>query len=94
MSDANDWNAQIIDEFRANAGNVGGQFEGAPLMLLHHPEATIEVGTETKTVWARVADDDERGPIWETQKERFPGFAEYETQTSRQIPVVILEPVA
>jgi deazaflavin-dependent oxidoreductase (nitroreductase family) len=31
-----DWNAQIIDEFRANHGRVGGQFEGAPLVLLHH----------------------------------------------------------
>lgn len=30
-----DWNAQIIDEFRANEGSVGGQFEGAPLLLLH-----------------------------------------------------------
>ncbi|MHB8730889.1 MAG: nitroreductase family deazaflavin-dependent oxidoreductase [bacterium] len=25
----------IIDEFRANGGKVGGQFEGAPLLLLH-----------------------------------------------------------
>jgi deazaflavin-dependent oxidoreductase (nitroreductase family) len=31
-----DWNAQIIDEFRANHGQVGGPFEGAPLILLHH----------------------------------------------------------
>lgn len=30
-----DWNAQIIEEFRANGGQVGGQFEGAPLLLLH-----------------------------------------------------------
>lgn len=30
-----DWNQQIIDEFRANAGKVGGQFEGAPMLLLH-----------------------------------------------------------
>ena len=35
MSDLNDWNAQIIAEFRANGGKVGGQFEGAPLLLLH-----------------------------------------------------------
>jgi deazaflavin-dependent oxidoreductase (nitroreductase family) len=30
-----DWNSKIIEEFRANAGKVGGQFEGAPLLLLH-----------------------------------------------------------
>jgi deazaflavin-dependent oxidoreductase (nitroreductase family) len=35
MSDVQDWNARIIDEFRTNAGRVGGQFEGAPLLLLH-----------------------------------------------------------
>ena len=35
MADVNDWNTKIIAEFRANAGKVGGQFEGAPLLLLH-----------------------------------------------------------
>lgn len=30
-----DFNAQVIDEFRANHGKVGGNFEGAPLLLLH-----------------------------------------------------------
>jgi deazaflavin-dependent oxidoreductase (nitroreductase family) len=35
MTDPGDWNAQIIAEFRANAGKVGGPFEGAPLLLLH-----------------------------------------------------------
>lgn len=31
-----DWNTQVIEEFRANAGRVGGNFEGAPMVLLHH----------------------------------------------------------
>lgn len=31
-----DWNTAIIEEFRANEGRVGGDFEGAPLTLLHH----------------------------------------------------------
>ncbi len=30
-----DWNAQIIEEFRANGGKVGGPFEGGTLLLLH-----------------------------------------------------------
>jgi deazaflavin-dependent oxidoreductase (nitroreductase family) len=30
-----DWNKKIIEEFRAKGGKVGGQFEGAPLLLLH-----------------------------------------------------------
>jgi deazaflavin-dependent oxidoreductase (nitroreductase family) len=31
-----DFNAQIIEEFHANQGRVGGMFEGATLLLLHH----------------------------------------------------------
>jgi hypothetical protein len=30
-----DWNKAIIDEFRANAGKVGGHFAGKPMLLLH-----------------------------------------------------------
>jgi deazaflavin-dependent oxidoreductase (nitroreductase family) len=36
MSEALDWNAKTIAEFRANEGRVGGVFEGAPITLLHH----------------------------------------------------------
>lgn len=35
MSEPNDWNKQIIAEFRANGGKVGGYFEGANMLLLH-----------------------------------------------------------
>ena len=35
MSDPNDWNKSIIEEFRANGGKVGGPFAGATLLLLH-----------------------------------------------------------
>ncbi len=31
-----EYNAMIIDEFRANEGRVGGMWEGTPLLLLHH----------------------------------------------------------
>ena len=137
MSEINDWNAQIIAEFRANAGEVGGQFEGAPLLLLHstgaksgleriapvmyqpvdggwavfaskagapdnpdwyhnllaNPDASIEVGADTKAVRAEILAGEERSTIWETQKERYPGFAEYEEKTDREIPVVLLRPV-
>lgn len=36
MSEAQDWNEKVVAEFRANEGKVGGAFEGAPLVLLHH----------------------------------------------------------
>ena len=32
--DGNEFNRAIIAEFRANGGKVGGQFEGAPMVLL------------------------------------------------------------
>jgi deazaflavin-dependent oxidoreductase (nitroreductase family) len=34
MGDFNDFNKQVIEEFRANGGKVGGVFEGAPMLLL------------------------------------------------------------
>lgn len=33
---ADDWNDRIITEFRENEGRVGGPFEGAPMVLVHH----------------------------------------------------------
>jgi deazaflavin-dependent oxidoreductase (nitroreductase family) len=30
-----DFNASIVEEFRAHEGKVGGPFEGAPMVLLH-----------------------------------------------------------
>jgi deazaflavin-dependent oxidoreductase (nitroreductase family) len=38
-SDHADFNAKIIEEFRANEGRVGGMFEGGNLLLLHHTGA-------------------------------------------------------
>ena len=131
-----DWNTQIIEEFRANGGKVGGQFEGAPLLLLHttgaksgqarvnpmmyqadgenyavfaskagaptnpdwyhnllaNPRASIEVGDTTVSVIAKVAEGDDRERLWSRQKELYPGFADYEAKTTREIPVIVLEP--
>ncbi len=136
VSAVNDFNAQIIEEFRENAGKVGGMFERATLLLLHHkgaksgvervsplayrregdayavfgsrggapthpdwyfnlvanPQTQIEVGTDTIDVVARVTEGDERDRIWQATKLAIPPMAEYETKTSRQIPVVILDP--
>jgi deazaflavin-dependent oxidoreductase (nitroreductase family) len=36
---SSDFNASIIEEFRANRGRVGGHFEGTPVLLLHHTGA-------------------------------------------------------
>lgn len=34
-----DFNAKVIEEFRANHGRVGGPFEGLPILLVHHTGA-------------------------------------------------------
>ena len=136
MAEVNDWNSKIIEEFRASGGQVGGQFAGAPLLLLHttgarsgqervnpemyrqvgysnaviaskagaptnpdwyhtlraNPRVKAEIGTGTVELTARVAEGEERERIWSAHKQANPGFAEYERKTTRQIPVVVLDP--
>ena len=131
----NNFNQQLIDEFRATGGKVSGQFAGAPLLLLTttgaksgqerttplaytrdgerfvviaskggaptnpdwyhnlraHPAATIEVGSERYAVRATVPEGAERQRLYYQMAARMPGFAEYQRNTSRLIPVVLLE---
>jgi deazaflavin-dependent oxidoreductase (nitroreductase family) len=131
-----DFNAQVIDEFRANSGHVGGMFESMPILLLHHvgaksgesrvnplayqadggryvifaskagaptnpgwyynlkaqPETSVEVGSDTVAVTASEATGEERERLYRTQAERMPQFAEYEQNTERVIPVIVLTP--
>jgi deazaflavin-dependent oxidoreductase (nitroreductase family) len=50
------WNEKIIEEFRANEGRVGGPFEGAPMILIHHIGARS--GTERVTPLVYFPQDD------------------------------------
>jgi deazaflavin-dependent oxidoreductase (nitroreductase family) len=61
--------------------------------LLANPRVKAEVGTETIELTARVADDATREPIWNEWKTANPGFADYESKTTRQIPVILLDRV-
>ena len=134
MSDAIDWNTQVIEEFRANDGKVGGHFENMTLLLLHtigaksgqprlnpvatmedgdryviiaskggaptnpdwyynivaNPEVSIEVGTEKFQAQADVAPEPERTTLFAKMAAQHPGFAEYERNTDRVIPVITL----
>lgn len=56
-----DFNQQIIDEFRANEGRVGGMFEGAPMILLHHLGA--KSGAERVTPLVHFPEEDGRTVI-------------------------------
>jgi len=131
----NNFNQQLIDEFRATGGKVSGQFAGAPLLLLTttgaksgqerttplaytrdgerfvviaskggaptnpdwyhnlraHPAATIEVGSERYAVRATVLEGEQRQRLYDQMVTRMPNFAEYQRNTSRLIPVVLLE---
>jgi deazaflavin-dependent oxidoreductase (nitroreductase family) len=126
-----DRNQKIIEEFRANAGKVGGYFEGAPMILIHHvgarsgtervsplvylpdgddmviaatkggapthpdwyhnlkahPRILAEVGTETFPVETTEVTGEERDHLWRRLVEMRPGFAEYETRTTRVFPL-------
>lgn len=62
--------------------------------LLANLKVKIEVGTQTIQATARVAQSEERERLWTAQKREYPTFATYEANTKRQIPVVILDPVA
>lgn len=56
MSDWNDWNQKVIEEFRANGGRVGGMFEGRPLLLLHHVGARTGTRRVSPLMYQDVAD--------------------------------------
>ena len=134
MTNWNDNNRTIIEEFRNNKGNVGGNFSGAPLLLIttqgrktgenrinplmHLPDGdrwiivaskggdpkspdwyqnlvanpivTLEVGEETFEADATVITGEERDTLYARQAKLFPNFAEYETKTTRKIPVIAL----
>lgn len=129
------FNKAIIDEFRSNGGKVGGQFEGAPLLLLTttgaksgqprlaplaylpidgrmiilgskagadtnpdwvhnlraNPRAHIEVGTEAYDVTAHELPATERDEIFPKVVALAPGFGEYQSKTSRIIPLFELQ---
>jgi deazaflavin-dependent oxidoreductase (nitroreductase family) len=134
MPEVNDYNHAVIEEFRAHGGKLGGNFEGAPVLLLHsrgarsgkervnpmmyladgdrlvvfaskagaptnpdwyhnlvaNPDASVEVGQEQFPVHATVLIGAERDRLFAKQAELYPGFKEYESRTSRTIPVVAL----
>jgi deazaflavin-dependent oxidoreductase (nitroreductase family) len=57
MTDFNDWNHKIIEEFRSAGGQVGGQFAGAPVLLLTSTGA--KTGQKRTTPMMYLADGDD-----------------------------------
>jgi len=56
MNQPNDWNKTVIDEFRANAGKVGGHFAGRTLLLLHTIGAKSNVERVNPVAYVRDGD--------------------------------------
>ncbi|MEQ1888872.1 MAG: nitroreductase family deazaflavin-dependent oxidoreductase [Alphaproteobacteria bacterium] len=56
-----------------------------------NPAAEIQVMTEHFKVRARITAGDERAKIWAHMLTVWPSFAEYQSRTTREIPVVVLE---
>jgi F420H(2)-dependent quinone reductase len=62
------------------------------LNLQANPHAEVAAGRERRAVTARNADPEERAILWAEVTARAPGYLEYERRTTREIPVVILQP--
>ncbi len=58
--------------------------------LVAHPEVTVELGSETYDALAVVIEGSERDELFSEIAARLPTFAEYQSRTDRQIPVVEL----
>ncbi len=59
--------------------------------LVAHPTVTVEVGAEKFQATATVPDGAERDRLFDAQARAMPGFAEYQKNTTRRIPVMVLE---
>jgi deazaflavin-dependent oxidoreductase (nitroreductase family) len=57
MSEANDFDQQVIEQFRANGGKVGGPFESLPLVLLHHTGGKSGTKRVNPLAYQRLGDD-------------------------------------
>ena len=58
-----------------------------------HPEVELQDGPVKKTYRATLAEGPERAEWWDRAVAAFPNYAEYQTNTDRQIPVFLLHPV-
>jgi deazaflavin-dependent oxidoreductase (nitroreductase family) len=61
------------------------------LNLTEHPEVTVQVRDERFSARARTATPEEKPQLWRTMAEVWPAYDEYQRNTDREIPVVVLE---
>jgi F420H(2)-dependent quinone reductase len=64
------------------------------LNLVADPHVSLQDGAELNDYVARVARDDEKARWWHTATAVWPDYDTYQEKTDRNIPLVILDPVA
>jgi deazaflavin-dependent oxidoreductase (nitroreductase family) len=62
------------------------------LNLQADPSASVTVGRNTRQVHARDAEGEERKTLWRAMTDQYAGYDQYAEKTTRQIPVVVLDP--
>lgn len=60
--------------------------------LKANPTVTLEVGTQKFQAKATITTDPERQRLFDAQAKVMPTFNDYQKATTRQIPVIVLEP--
>lgn len=63
------------------------------LNLKAKPECDLMVGAKAVSARARIVTGDEREEIWTKMAEIYPPYLDYQKNTERQIPVVVLDPI-
>jgi deazaflavin-dependent oxidoreductase (nitroreductase family) len=79
------------DRYVVTGGNAGSDRHPAWYHnLMANPEATVEVGSEAFSAVAVIADEAEREALYELFAAAYPVLDDYQAQTTRRIPLVIL----
>ena len=83
-------NSYIIVASKGGAPEHPGWYRN----LLANPEVEVQVGTKKLKARARTTTGAERALLWEKALKVWPPYADYQKKTEREIPVVVLDPVA
>jgi F420H(2)-dependent quinone reductase len=59
--------------------------------LRAHPDTTVQIGSEHRSVRARVANSQERKRLWPKAVATYGGYRGYQERTQREIPLIILK---
>ena len=63
------------------------------LNLRANPAVTVRTGSGTRAMTARITTGEERTELWSQITAKHRNYADYQSKTDREIPVVLLEPV-